>query len=119
MCSMPKNSTRSFQAKKWVAVLKPFVMITTFMILAAVVLIGMDALGSGSPPVDWSRLLYVGGALTLFAVYAYRSRNRSTSGEKNHQTGARGVEEEPEEDPGEKLDDVRRRIRRRKTSKLS
>jgi len=94
-------------------------MIVAFMILAAALLIVMDALGSGTSPVDWSWVLYVGGAVALFAVLALRARNRSASSDKTDQTEPGQVQINGDEDTGENMDDVRRRIRQRKIDKLS
>lgn len=116
---MQGSSTHTSNQRRWFAALKPLLLIVVFMILAGVLLITMEALGSGTPRVDWSKVLYVAGALALFAVLALRARKRSASSGKTHPVDHEQGQAEEGEEKGEKLAHIRRRIRQRKIDKLS
>ncbi len=115
---MHMHFTRTCRGKKGFAVLKPLLMILVFMILAAALLIGMEALGSGTSPMDWSWVLYIGAGLVLFAIFAFRSRNRVPLSDKTDQVDPAQMQTGGDEETCGTLDEVRRRIRQRKTDKL-
>ncbi|MDQ7781366.1 MAG: hypothetical protein RDU20_00710 [Desulfomonilaceae bacterium] len=116
---MHDRFTRTSHDKKGFAVLKPFVLIAVFMFLAAGLLIAMEVLGSGTPLVDWSWVFYAVGASVLFVVLALRARSKGGDGDKTDHVDAEEEQAEANEETGEKLDDLRRKIRRRKTDKGS
>lgn len=106
-----------FQEKKPINALRPILMLVGFIALAAVVLLTMDALGSGSSPVNWSSVLYGAGALALFLVYTLRERKQSTHGEQRGETESEHQADDSDEEPSETLEDVRLRIQQKKNRK--
>lgn len=95
-------------------VVKPLVMIVTFMALGIALLVTMDALGSGTTRIDWSWVLYGVGAVALFLVFTLRARSRRGQSEIIEPTEPE-VERTDEDGPAEEsIEDVRARIQRRK-----
>jgi type VI protein secretion system component VasK len=105
------------QEKKPTNAVRPILMLVGFIALAAVVLLTMDALGSGASPVNWSWVLYGAGALALFLVYTLRERKQSTHEEPSARQETEHPPNDDDEEASETLHDVRQRIQERKKRK--
>ena len=105
------------QGRSLVAALKPLITIVAFTALGVALLVSMDALGSGTRPVNWSRLLYGAGATVLFLVLAFRARRKAPR--EDLTKPGETVFDRPDEDDDAELtmEQVRRRIQERKRGK--